>query len=291
MMNLVFDLQNDKNLRDGGFWRPHKLVSLWDMYPLRARKFAETYSQLVVWGTLVKTNKASRPRFQSVLAQEVDKTTIENFYNDLLLMEMNSSAAAAKRFLELLNSNKSPSVLEDELFVLLGRVHDDLTGRLFLVMSPTTQHYFDLEGTFLGKELIDKFADSDLPKDASKAGNCFALGEHTACVFHLMRIMERLVQDFATKLGAILTHKGEPINIEYAEWNQIENAIKPIIEDMRKGERKNRCNAALEALGAIRLGIRNEIMHPRGFYDEEDARRLMANVKSFVQEVTTLSTL
>ena len=123
-----------------------------------------------------------------------------------------------------------------------------------------------------------------------KSGNCFALGRYTSCVFHLMRIMERLVQEFAADVGAEVTDRGRSIEIKYAEWHKIEDAIQVKIKDIPKGERKSKCNAILGTMGAIRLGVRNDIMHPRGFYDEEDATRLLANVKSFVHAIATLPT-
>ena len=41
--------------------------------------------------------------------------------------------------------------------------------------------------------------------EASEAGKCFATARYTACVFHLMRVMEVGVQEF----GAVLSVAGE----------------------------------------------------------------------------------
>jgi hypothetical protein len=50
-------------------------------------------------------------------------------------------------------------------------------------------------------------------EDADEAGKCFAVGRYTACVFHLMRIMERCVQKMGRDLGVydkIVAEKGVP---------------------------------------------------------------------------------
>ena len=288
-MNLPFQLRNDKGLREDNPLQPFKLVSLWEMLRFYADGFVNVTAVLADLGGildalqrkhgLLGNGEAPSQEWQRKvkwLHQELTRLGLTQSVDivGLLLNHFEGQAVVNRdRQKELINQSINAVIVELQNQVLLQ------------VPAPGRIEY-DRPETFLGKKIVDDFP--ELIKDASEAGNCFALKRYTACVFHLMRIMERLVQDFATKLGAVLTYKGDPIIIEYAEWNQIENAIKPIIENMKKGKRKSRCNAALETFSAIRLGVRNEIMHPRGIYDEEDARRLMANMKSFAWEVMAL---
>jgi hypothetical protein len=122
---------------------------------------------------------------------------------------------------------------------------------------------------------------SELEEDAAEAGNCFSLERYTACVFHLMRIMERLLQDFATKVNA--TKKdGAPLDVKHENWYQIALAINRAIEQMPRGDLKDKYLAALAPLSGLR-GERHLVMHPKQTYTEEQARTWLDIVKLFVE--------
>jgi|SRR5271157_2554699 len=288
-MNFAFELQEDKVLRDNNALQPFRIVSLLDTLRFYARGFVRICSNLGHCSGII--NALAHPKYS------VDLGEIEEEIKELVFHSRASgltiSAGNAEVLLEhieyLPNQNNEKQHYDEirgKLDSLIQTVLHELDDKTMLMLSPTNSHFYDEKGTFLGQDTIDKF--KELERDAIEAGNCFAAGRYTACVFHLMRIMERLVQDFASNVGAEITHKGKPVEIKYAEWHEIEDAIQAKIKDMPKGERKSRCNAAVITLSAVRLGVRNEVMHPRGFYDEEDARKLLSNVKSFVCEVLTL---
>jgi len=59
--------------------------------------------------------------------------------------------------------------------------------------------YYNPSESIFGKEIATKFP--DLLEDISESGNCYALDRYTACIFHLMRVVEKSVQQFGIKMG------------------------------------------------------------------------------------------
>src|SRR6266446_7542838 len=63
----------------------------------------------------------------------------------------------------------------------------DLDKRLFLFMPLVEAQYYDQDELF-GPEVKARFPEAN--KEIVAAGNCYATGNNTACVFHLMRAVE-----------------------------------------------------------------------------------------------------
>ena len=90
------------------------------------------------------------------------------------------------------------------------------------------------------------------------------LGRNTACVFHLMRVMEAAVQGFGTKLGVPLVYD--------LEWQTILDRLNPPIKPMNKGDPLRPVYSAIHAnLYHVKIAWRNETMHPKATYDEGEA--------------------
>ena len=85
---------------------------------------------------------------------------------------------------------------------LVSRFRDELSARVVLAVSPRLAKYYDPATPIFGTAVADKFPNQ--VGDMFEAGNCYALGRYTACVFHLMRLMEVAVQAFGSKLGVTL---------------------------------------------------------------------------------------
>ncbi len=89
------------------------------------------------------------------------------------------------------------SRLADMLEQLSKRVHEELSARTFFCLSDNKSRFFQwywLAGTPLTRPSLESVCD-----EFRRAGRCFAFGENTACVFHLMRVVE-----WAVKEGAVL---------------------------------------------------------------------------------------
>ena len=71
-----------------------------------------------------------------------------------------------------------------------------------------------------GSEVTENFKSALY--DINEAGKCFALGRDTACVFHLMRVLEHGLRVVAKKLKIkFITKRGTTIPVDLQEWGAI----------------------------------------------------------------------
>ena len=114
-----------------------------------------------------------------------------------------------------------------------------------------------------------------------EAGNCYATGRGTACVFHLMRIMEVGVQALGTRLGVPLADE--------KNWQDIMNRVNKAIGALPpKDATTIELSHVAANLYAVKLAWRNEVMHPNDKYTLEEARDLMGQVKLFMGQLAML---
>ena len=69
---------------------------------------------------------------------------------------------------------------------------------IFLPLSRFAENYYGQKTAF-GEAVAEKFPEAS--EDIENAGNCLAVGQNAACVFHLMRAMEVVVQKYARRFG------------------------------------------------------------------------------------------
>ncbi len=124
--------------------------------------------------------------------------------------------------------------------------------------------------------------------DLSEAGTCLALARGSACVFHLMRILE---------VGLIALGKRFGVSLERTNWapaiDQLESKIREMHKDpMWKSlpdckEQQEFFAQAASHFGVLKDAWRNYTMHARGGYTPEQAERVFENVKGFMQKLAT----
>src|SRR5206468_6948661 len=89
----------------------------------------------------------------------------------------------------------------DELDAKIGSIQsmarNELKNKKFLYVSEELAEYYDNK-SICGSKVAEKFGKA-LP-DIIEAGNCYALGRPTACVFHLMRVIPYGMAVLAKKL-------------------------------------------------------------------------------------------
>jgi hypothetical protein len=119
--------------------------------------------------------------------------------------------------------------------------------------------------------------------DVKEAGNCFASGRFTACVFHLMRVLEIGLIVFAKVFPAVPTSK--------ENWQQIIEKIESEIRAMPsaavkvadwKGKQEKYSQLA-NSFMFFKDAWRNYTAHVRGKYTEDESDGIYRNVRSFMQ--------
>jgi hypothetical protein len=122
--------------------------------------------------------------------------------------------------------------------------------------------------------------------DINEAGGCLALARGTGSVFHLMRVLEIGLTVLGAKFGVSLAHKNWAPAIDEIE-SKIRNMHKDptwkVLPDCK--QQQEFYAQAASHFGVLKDAWRNYTMHARGFYTEEQAERMLENIKGFMQKL------
>lgn len=161
-----------------------------------------------------------------------------------------------------------------ELQDLDREIRWEMENHRFFYLDPGLAEIFDNANSF-GAEVAAKFP--ALQYDITEAGNCLACGRTTACVFHLMRVMESSVQMLGSKLGIALVNE--------KVWQVILDQVDKAIKALPKGPNAVQMAQLSAHLFAVKLAWRNEVMHPKETYTEKEADVLIQQVHIFMEEL------
>jgi hypothetical protein len=207
--------------------------------------------------------------------------------NILTALELPGTAMSAERVLFCLQKQTYAREMRENIRAFTQRVVDDFKGKLLLAIDPVHASYYERKYTLLGKEAVNKLSDiPGLTEDAAEAGNCFSLERYTACIFHLMRVMERCVQKMGNDLGL-----PEKITCE-KDWGYILCNIRGPVKKFHpneKDEMRIRYEAVIASLDTVRIVWRNPTMHPKATYTEGEAEKIIRAVQAFVEDFLALS--
>jgi hypothetical protein len=160
----------------------------------------------------------------------------------------------------------------------------EIQSRSFFCLLQGNDSYwpFDESGarkSIFGAEIQDRFTEAVF--DMDEACMCAATGRYTACVFHLMRLME-----CALKL------LGSSVGIPYApSWESYLNQIKRLIERDHKLKSSDWISAepfykeVLGDLQAIKIAWRNPTMHIVRSYGPDEAEQIIKAVNTFTERI------
>jgi hypothetical protein len=163
----------------------------------------------------------------------------------------------------------------DELY---HRMVDECHSIHFIVLTSSEKSLFQQVTPLFGNEVEDKLP--DMSEDIAEAGKCLALRRSTASVFHLMRAMEIAVQKFGDKLGVPL--------VDEKVWQVILDGINAKIRPMGKSADGKRYAEISSYLYNVKLAWRNETMHPKATYTDEEAESIFQAVKTFMRELVAV---
>ncbi len=266
---------------------PFRVVSYWDMNKFAAQLFLNI-------GNSLKYLENEQPASgTSDLDQEMARcriNTAKGMFERVsgLLNEIGCplSSRAALR----LSSDRDCTVPGEKRAIRLDEfrklIFDEMSQHLFFWVPPDRASWHGKTGRqILGDECVNRFSKSDVANEAEQAAKCFAFGQYTACVFHLMRISEAGVKALALAIGY--------------EWNQYPNwgkFFKQYDAQMATSPTKHvepwlTHSQFLEDAGgnlrAVKDAWRNDTMHLDKVYDEDQARHLLAVIPSFMRHLSS----
>jgi hypothetical protein len=117
--------------------------------------------------------------------------------------------------------------------------------------------------------------------DIKAGADIWAMGHHTASVFHMMRVLEH-------GLGALARNVGRVFDTQnwYNIINEIEAAIKQEDKTLPRGSEKNErlrfLSEAAKEFSYFKDGWRNYVSHNKCTYDEHQARSVMEHTRHFM---------
>jgi len=236
-----------------------------------------------------ESSGAGQIQFQTAIKNNVfDEQSTTFLCDNLKIMltyceaaELTSSAQGIKRILDLSAELKTSKELKALIDELKNRLRDELTQSHFMHIPNRNVEYYQ-SGLPFGKEATRKFPKAT--EDIDEAAKCFAVGRNTVCVFHLMRVMELGVQSLGKKLGI-----SKPTEKEWqAILNDVNGAIKKLsnpptpITAKQKKARNGYAQAAVY-LENVKNAWRNDVMHPKATYTNEEAEEVFRTVKVYMQ--------
>ena len=100
-------------------------------------------------------------------------------------------------------------------------------------------------------------------------------------MFHLMRVMESGVQHLGAKMNL-------KIDINTETWYQIVQHVEKNISGIADQNKKTRYAGAAAHLNMVRIAWRNEVMHPKATYTDEQAFEVYQAVRAFIRDLAEL---
>jgi len=166
------------------------------------------------------------------------------------------------------------------------RIQDELGLNLFMQIPNEYAKYYSEPRKQFGQEILDKFPST--VTDAESACKGYATGNPTACVFHLMRVMESGLRVLGASLNdPSLNPKLNP------SWDTIlgrcdRELQKPIAQRSPEWKEDNTFFAQATAnLRSVKDAWRNPTMHVEQNYDPDQALAVFNSVRAFMRHLAT----
>ena len=119
------------------------------------------------------------------------------------------------------------------------------------------------------------------------AGNCYALEQDDACVFHCMRVLELALRVLSKELG--VTFAG---TLDLQNWQNIIENIESEIKNLEKLPKSKYKSETLKLFSQAAMQFRwfkeawrNHVMHGRECYDEGKAHSILNHVQELMQSL------
>lgn len=264
---------------------PHGLWSLWDMLERHAFLFAKVASNLTVIVGRCTLAKMQTPDPVAWAYNDpnlnLPRETLMELRRALILSDMQEVLPQLDRVEALAKNSVLIDRLAGDMDNLILRVFDDLSNQFYFHVDQRDVPFYGQKEPF-GPKVAAKFPKAQ--PELERAGNCIALQQSTAAVFHLMRAMEVVVQRLGKKLGVANVEK---------EWGKILSDIHGAIEKMPKGDarekaKRNGWSEAHANLYHVKQAWRNDTMHPKETYDRHEALEVYSATRTFMTHLAGL---
>lgn len=124
--------------------------------------------------------------------------------------------------------------------------------------------------------------------DCEEAAKCLCLGRSTACVFHVMRMLEVAIAALSKRLSIPDPAKAD------RSWGSMLNAIKSKIGEIHPVKKRvvgcegSKLEEVYVSLDAIKNPWRNATMHVESVYTEEEARHILISCSLLLDKMAAI---
>lgn len=287
---------------------PFKLVSLLDMLiRLHIDDYHTLVTTLILFGNKIKAKDTERgDKGYTEDERRVFTAQLQRIDAFCRKVQINTGQSLYRVIGKIHNPHFSEYPAHVYWVALAERILDELRERTFMFIPKPQNDYYDNDALF-GKEVCDGFPSAQ--GDLKEAGNCYATGSYTACVFHLMRVVEVGAKVMVRAMGAqkylgeyvwkggVKTFKKRPV--ELCDWKTLRDGLNNALKDLEKGSstspKKKQSLAyyshAIAQFSNFKDAWRNMISHGheiernRKLYFEGEAKDIMNNTHHFMQHL------
>jgi hypothetical protein len=255
----------------------YALISWWKMEKFAAEKFCNIASQFAgISAHLNRGNVRAHMQEQIDLARRLSDVAATCEGIGLKVTALQIMATVRN-----LTSMQFGSTQVSQMVTSLGiALSSEMSTHLFMRVFPERAPFYEQNDLF-GSAVAANFDSAS--RDIKSAGTCFAVDRNTACVMHLMRVLELGLNVLAGELG---------VSFDRRNWenviNDIEAEIKKINGPAWGKDWKLKQQFYSEAAKDFRYfkdAWRNHAMHYREHYDASEAKSILEHVKAFMSHL------
>ena len=263
------------------------VVSLLDMLDFAARDYLEIcyrFGRLMaegkeheddvvqhLWTNLIKeTQRLDLP---------VTREHIVCLFEDLARKNPTKGKFARDEF-ELTGATLSLDRLQHHVEAIYNTLRAELGSMLFKAIPRERGLYCDPKW-LQDIKLPDQFPTS--LKELQRAGNCYSIGESTACVFHSMRALEPGLNSLAKRFDVSYAHENWQIVIQSIEAEIRKMGNQP--KSPEKIEDEKFFGGAASHLYFVKNAWRNHVAHTRENYNDTEALKIMRHTVQFIESL------
>ena len=212
-------------------------------------------------------------------------TYFNNIGEDCGKIGLLHSRKAAQRAASDMTGNPTEQI-KFHLRALTDLIKSEMEEHLFFWVPLTRAEFYGMTGRIiLGDQCVDRFSQSGISTEVEHAARCFALGQNTACAFHLMRVCEAGVRALALALG--YQWEANPNWGKFFKQYDVQLGTNPTKHVEPWISHADFLEAAGGNLRAAKDAWRNDTMHLEKSYDEREARHLLTVIPSFMRQIAS----
>lgn len=259
--------------------RPYGLISWLDMLDFSALEFYEIGTEvemlILISRNFGENDKIEDPKGVHEILKKIDKLCAD--------ISLRTSSDLAKRLVQTITGETSTITVGSYIRCLDWVIKSEVKRELFLWISPEKARYYSKTAEeLLDKLTLSRFSKSNIEKEAEEAMKSYALNRNTACIHHLMRLIEPGKDALGLALG--VTPKQTDRGAVFVEYDKQFNA-KP--QD-RPPIWKTHGDFLVEISGDLKAAEktwRHHSAHHGKFYDEAEAEYVLKVVPRFIKHL------